>query len=78
MGRTTTRATVSSTTTADRFTVIRDRTLSDLIFELDGVYDTLMGQALNEGDNGRFELASTVKMASDLLYDLRLSAPPRD
>jgi hypothetical protein len=54
--------------------LVRDRETVDLISELDQVYDVLMGQALNGGNNA-FELASIVKMASDFLYDLRLSAP---
>jgi hypothetical protein len=57
----------------DRRALVRDRERADLIAELDGVYDVLLGQAL-DGNNRSYELAATVKMATDYLIDLRLNA----
>ena len=57
----------------DRLALVRDRERVDLIAELDGVYDVLLGQAL-DGNNRGYELAATVKMATDYLIDLRLNA----
>jgi hypothetical protein len=57
----------------DRLALVHDRERVDLIAELDGVYDVLLGQALN-GNNRSYELAATVKMATDYLIDLRLNA----
>jgi hypothetical protein len=64
-----------STDGGDRLTPLRDRELVDLIDELDGAYDTLLAKALNEdGNNGCYELAATVRTATDYLINMRLSA----
>jgi hypothetical protein len=59
----------------DPFALVRDREQVDLISNLDQVYDALIGQALNGGGDGVFQLAATVKMAVNYLVNLRLSAP---
>jgi hypothetical protein len=73
---TTTAAVPSTSSTAnggnDRLALVRERQLLDLVVDLDGVYDALMGSALN--GNGGYELAVTVREATDYLINLRLNA----
>jgi len=58
---------------SDPFAFIKDRELVDLISQLDGTYDSLMGAAL-EGNSGSYELAHTVRSATDYLIALRLAS----
>jgi hypothetical protein len=68
---TTTAAAPSITSTADPLARVRDREQVDLIDELDGVYDHLLGQALAGGGDGVYQLAASVKAAADYLAGMR-------
>jgi len=59
-----------SPTKGDPFAFVRDAELRGPIAQLDDVHDALMGQALG-GDNGCYELALTVRSATDFLFELR-------
>jgi hypothetical protein len=58
---------------SDPLRFVKDDRVRGLVIDLDEVYESLMGRALN-GDNAAFALAQIVRMASDHLAEQRLGA----
>jgi hypothetical protein len=59
----------------DRLALTRDFELLDLVNGLDAAYDTLLAQAADDGGDGIYEHAASIKAATDYLFNLRFTTP---